>query len=280
MSEKLLTRRQFLKRCAFGGAGLLLASYPVFIERYLIQINTYRIPVPNLPAAFDGFTILQLTDLHYGTLVPLSLVRWVVNKANNRQKDIIVCTGDYIHEDNSSGQIDEVWPVLAELHAPHGVYSVLGNHDHWADFERSMEWMDRTGQNLRNKVVPFKREDACIWLGGVGDLWEDQIEIDTTFASVPPQDCKIVLAHNPDTADREFQTRIDLIISGHTHGGQVNIPFIGAPILPVNNKRYTSGYFRTENTRLYISRGIGWAGLPVRFNCPPEISILQLTPEA
>ena len=272
-------RRKFLKTILFGGAGMLIASYPFMIERNLILINHYNIPVPNLPHSFQDFTMVHLTDLHYGFLVPEAVIRWVVKKANALPKDIIVCTGDYVHENDTTGQIDQVWPMLARLSAPLGVYSVLGNHDHWADTERSLYWLQESGQNLRHKVTPLERNGERIWLGGTGDYWEDELLIDATFQGVPKGECKILLAHNPDTTDTVFDTRIDLLISGHTHGGQVRIPFIGAPVLPVNNKNYDSGYIRTDKTALFISRGIGWAHLPVRFNCPPEIAVLHLVTE-
>ena len=255
---------------------MLIASYPFLIERNLILVNHYKIQVSNLPISFQDFTIVHLTDLHYGLLVPEAVIKWVVNKANTLQKDVIVCTGDYVHENNATGQIDQVWPILSQLSAPLGVYSVLGNHDHWADTERSLYWLQKSGQDLRHKAIPIKRNGQQIWLGGTGDYWEDDLLIDSVFKEASSNDCKILLAHNPDTADTEFNTHIDLFLCGHTHGGQVRIPFYGAPILPVNNKSYTSGYIKTDKTALFISRGIGWAHLPIRFNCPPEIAVLHL----
>jgi predicted MPP superfamily phosphohydrolase len=178
-----MTRRQFIRFGAVIGATGLLASYPVFIERYLILTNHYIIPVPNLPQAFSGFRIVHLTDFHYGFLVPLAVIRYVIDRANRLRRDLIV------------------------------------------------------------------------------------------------SDCRLVLAHNPDTADTEFSGRIDLMISGHTHGGQIDLPFIGPPILPVQNKTYSSGLKTSpRGTKVFISKGIGWAIYPVRFNCAPEIAVLQLVP--
>ena len=269
----------FIKRAIIGGGGWLAASYPFLIEPYLIQVNHYEIPVPNLPKAFTGYKILQLTDLHLGLLVPEILIRNVVRKANNLAKDLIVCTGDYINQRNKTDQIDRVWPLLSNLSAKDGVFSVLGNHDHWADTKRSLYWLKKSGQDIRHKAHPIDKNGARIWIGGAGDYWEDDIGIDQAFQGVPQKACKIVLAHNPDTADTLFETRIDLMICGHTHGGQVRIPLLGTPVLPVVNKRYTSGFIKTPKLNLFISRGIGWAIVPVRFNCRPEISILELTPE-
>lgn len=274
-----MERRKFLKLGLFGGIGILISSYPVFIERYIIRVNTYSIPVPNLPEEFNGFRIVHLTDLHLGFLVPDFLIEYVVNKANSLNGDIIVCTGDYIHEKNSTGHIDRVWPILLKLRAKYGVYNVLGNHDHWGDFERSMYWLNKSGQNTRHRSRPVERMGKRIWIGGAGDLWEDKAGIDIAFRGVPQNECKIVLAHNPDTADEDFNTPVDLMISGHTHGGQVNIPFVGPPVLPVKNKRYSSGYIKSKNTNIFISRGIGWTIYPVRFNCCPEIAVLRLARE-
>jgi predicted MPP superfamily phosphohydrolase len=275
-----ITRRRFLKLAGSFGVLGLVASYPVFIERYIILLNTYRIPVPNLPPAFHGFRIVQLSDVHYGPLVPLSVVRDVVFRANRTRKDLVVCTGDYVHERNATEQIDAAWPILTQLTAPGGVYSTLGNHDHWADTNRSQYWLDRSGQDLRHKVTPLEKDGQRIWLVGAGDLWEDHRNLDRLLESVPDGDCRIVLAHNPDTADTAFSLRVDLMVSGHTHGGQVNIPLMGAPVLPVRNKNYSSGLkVSPRGTNVFISRGIGWAVYPVRLNCFPEVGLLELFPQ-
>lgn len=276
-----MNRREFIKSLSYAGLGAgLIASYSVFVERYLIQENHYRVNVKNLPEEFTGFRIVQLTDLHYGFLVPKVLIEYVVNRANSIEKDIIVCTGDYVHKRRKIQEIDTVWPILKKLKAPLGVYSVLGNHDHWVDSKHSLYWLEKSGQSVRHKVVPIKKNGKRIWIGGSGDLWEDELKIDETFSGVNSNDFKLLLAHNPDTADRDYKTKIDLVVSGHTHGGQINIPLYGPPFLPVRNKRYTNGLIRTARTSVFISRGIGWALLPVRFNCAPEIAVLHLYPHA
>lgn len=276
---RTLTRRQFLRRGGVLGASALLASYPVFIERYLIQTNYYKIVVPNLPNAFSRFRIIQLTDLHYGFLVPLAVIRYAVDQANRLKHDLIVCTGDYVHEKRSTKQIDVVWPLLARLKAQYGVHSILGNHDHWADTERSQKWLVQSSQDLRHKVKVIEKDGQRLWLAGAGDLMEDHRNLDDLLVGVPDSDCRIVLAHNPDTADTGFSTRVDLMISGHTHGGQISIPFFGPPVLPVRNKTYSNGLKKSpRGTNVFISKGIGWAIYPVRFNCPPEIAVLELVP--
>jgi predicted MPP superfamily phosphohydrolase len=277
LRDTRISRRRFL----LGVLGAVTAAglYPTMVERYLIVVRRHRIPVPRLPPAFAGWTLVHLSDLHHGALVPLGVIRYVVRKANELAKETIVCTGDYVHERNATGQIDAVWPLLNELSAPDGVYSILGNHDHWADTDRSRYWLERSGQNLRHRAVPFERDGQRLWLAGAGDLWEDHLGLDALLADVPPDECRIVLAHNPDTADSVYSTPVDLFLSGHTHGGQVRLPGGHAPVLPVANKAYTSGLvYSPRGTPLFISRGIGWAVYPVRLNCLPEIVVLELVP--
>lgn len=257
-----------------GSAG----AYSVFVERYAVETNTYRIPVPNLPPAFEGFRIVQLTDIHHGSLMPLEWVRHLIRRANRIPRDITVCTGDFVHARDTAEEIDAVWPALCELRAPGGVYTVLGNHDHWADAARSLHWLKQSGQELRHRAVRLERGGASLWLAGAGDLWEDHTSLDLLLASVPESACRIVLAHNPDTADTPYAARVDLMVSGHTHGGQVSLPFFGPPILPVENKNYSSGFKRSlRGGGVFISRGLGWAIYPVRFNCFPEIAVLELS---
>lgn len=270
-----MTRRKFFKRLsAWAGSGLV-AGYPFFIERRLLQINHYRVPLARLPRSFEGFKIVHLTDLHYGPLVSQRYIQQVIDAANQIPRDMIVSTGDFVQD--KPEQMDFVFPQLGRLRAKHGVYATLGNHDNWVDFKKADAWLSRIGQNLRHRAVALKQNSETLWIGGAGDFNEDVLGIDAAFADAPESDCKIVLAHTPDSADAQFKTRVDLMISGHTHGGQVVVPFYGPPILPVKNKRYVGGIVKTQRMTIFISRGIGWAILPVRFNCPPEIAVLTLT---
>jgi predicted MPP superfamily phosphohydrolase len=271
-----LNRRDFLKSAFSGSAIILAGSYPVFIERNIVQVNRYKIPVPNLPLSFHGFTLAHLTDIHLGFLVSEAFVEEIVQRTNSLNTDAIVCTGDYVHNRNTIEEIDKVWPILSKLSARHGVYSVLGNHDHWGDTNRSLYWLERSGQNIRHQCKAIYKGKDRILIGGAGDFWSDKLNIDKAFSNSDQGDCRILLAHNPDSVDTEFETPLSLVLSGHTHGGQVVIPFLGAPKLPVENKAYSSGLIATPKTPLFISRGIGWAIVPVRFNCYPEIAVLEL----
>ena len=273
----ILTRRKFFRYLMGAGVVSAAAGYPVFVERQIILETHYRIHIPNLPRIFQGFRIVHLTDLHHGFLVPLSVIEGVVRRVNRIPRDVVVCTGDYVHEKNGTAEIDRVWPVLSKLSAPEGVFSVLGNHDHWADTGRSLYWLDRSGQDLRGKAKAIERDGRQLWFAGGGDLWEDPIGVDRVLGQIPEETCRIMLVHNPDSADSHFVGHIDLILAGHTHGGQVRIPFWGAPVLPVRNKTYSSGIIRSSKGHaMFISRGIGWAIYPVRFNCFPEIAVVTL----
>ena len=275
-----ITRRAFLKKAGvLLGAGALLSSYPFLIERYLLEVNTYRIPVPHLPPAFEGFRILQLTDMHIGPFTSAAYLQSAVQIANSINKDITVFTGDAVQSSVPDDDIRKVWQILSGLRAPKGVFAVLGNHDHWIGLDKSITYAQRSGLLLRHMGVRLQRDGQHLWLGGLGDLWDDDLGVEACFANSDARDCRIALAHNPDTADRDLPCPIDLMICGHTNGGQVQLPVLTKMITPVSNKDYIQGYIKTANTRLFISRGIGWGGIPIRFRCPPELSLLVLAKE-
>lgn len=271
-----MKRRRFLKSTLYSSAFALVGFYPIFIERRKVLVNRYKIPIADLPPSFNGFTLAHLTDIHLGSFVSKSFVEEIVHTTNSLGADVIVCTGDYVMGGDTTEQVDTVWPILSKLKSKHGVYSVLGNHDHHADSNRSLYWLERSEQDIRHKCKPIYKGKERVIIGGSGDYWYDRLDIDNTFSGTDERDCRLLLSHNPDAIDTQFDTPLDLVMSGHTHGGQVVIPFFGPPILPVKNKNYSSGLITTAKTKLFISRGIGCSGLPVRFNCYPEIAILEL----
>jgi uncharacterized protein len=279
MMTKSIGRRRHRTTTGSSGTSGIIPVHPRVIERHSILANTYRVDVPHLPTAFSGLRVIHLSDLHHGSFMSLSRVAHIIRRANSLGGDVILCTGDYVHQRRSARQIDAVWPILSQLSAPLGTYSVLGNHDHWADGARSQHWLTKSGQDLRHRVISIEKNGRRIWLVGAGDLWEDHRDLDALLSLVPQSDCRIVLAHNPDTADTSFSERVDLMVSGHTHGGQVDIPLLGPPHLPVRNKTYTSGLkVSPRGLQVFISKGIGWACFPIRFNCFPEIAVLELFP--
>lgn len=266
-----LSRRNFLKMGTFYGVGIAATGVYGVSSALQFEVNKYRIPVPNLPRSFTGFTIVQLTDLHHGFGIPISVIDRVIARVNSLEKDLIVCTGDYIHGGDGLTAIDAVWGRLMTLRAKYGVYSVLGNHDHMFDNgEQSLLRLEKSGQSIRHTAVAISKGNERIWIGGAGEMWRDTLGIDEAFRNTPPDECKILLSHFPDAAETSFTTRVDLMISGHTHGGQIAIP-------PFSSRM--CGYHVRGRTPVYISRGIGWYLVPVRINCAPEISVLTLVPQ-
>ncbi len=273
-----ISRRQFLWASALATVGL--GVYPWFAEHRFVRVNRYRVPVPRLPEAFRGFTIAQVTDPHLGPMLPPDFLAGVIARANALGADLIAVTGDYVHGRGTPDLVDCVWEVMAPLRAPEGVFAILGNHDYGQE-DQAKERLAASGWNLHDKAIPIRRNGQTLWLAGTGDHWRDRLPLDPLLERIPPTDCRIVLAHNPDTADTTHRQPVDLFLSGHTHGGQVRFPFVGTPdfALPVRNKAYTSGLKRSVHGEpVFICRGIGWSILPVRFLCLPELAVLELVP--
>ncbi len=258
-----VSRRKFLKYLAWGAGALLTAD--VAFERRWIQVTQPEITIPGLPLALDGLTMCQLTDIHHGPFVSIEYVRCIVDLANSLKPDIIVLTGDHVYR--SSEYTGPVWAELARLQAPLGVYSALGNHDHWEGITASRAAQAQADiPELLNTNVPVELawpRRTRLWLAGVGDLWEDEQKLDQALAGVPANEPAILLSHNPDYADDMNDSRVKLILAGHSHGGQVVIPVLGPVITPCQRK-YAMGLVKTDVSQVYISRGLGLAIVPVR----------------
>jgi len=259
-----------------------------------IRLETVSIPIPRLPAPFRGLKIGQLTDLHSSPIVGADHFVRSAELVMEKEPDVVVLTGDYIgyKTQNSSDEIHEFHKVyvdrcveaLSRLKAPMGIYGVLGNHDFWSGPEATAvivrEFEQRLGVRwLRNRHVSLERGGRSIALLGVDDFWEDSCSVEKALAGVPRDRVKILLSHNPEINEILFPFHgIDLIISGHTHGGQVVLPVIGTPFYPgIHGQKYRQGLVVDGNRRTYISRGVGHLVLPVRFNCPPEVTVFTLT---
>lgn len=275
-ARRVLSRRQLLSGAAAMAGTLVPATYVAAVAPFDFQFDSYDLPVPNLSPEFEGFRIAQLTDIHVGFNVTPADLRKIVHRVNALGVDAVVLTGDYA--DHGPENLDAAWAELAELRAPSGVYGVLGNHDHWISRAASLEWLEKTGFSVRHTARPIEKGDARIWIGGAGALWNDHLGIDRAFSNVPETDCRICLSHYPDAADEPFAARVDLMLAGHTHGGQVHLP--GLPKFwtrhAVRNPDYMAGLIATPKTMLFVSRGIGCYVVPVRINCPPEVAVLTL----
>ncbi len=277
-----MTRRAFFKWMgALGvttGASVLGTAYAYNIEPNQLQVERVEVALPRLPGAFDGLTIAQLSDLHLGPYVTEAHIANAVQMTNALEPDVIVLIGDLV---NSSWRyIEPCAEIISKLDAPLGVYAVLGNHDYWVGYlNLTLASIKKAGVHLlRNQVVPLTRGRSTLYLAGIDDMWLHLGNMNRALESVPNNACKIALLHEPDFVDISARHEIDLQLSGHSHGGQVRVPFFGPLVLPKYGEKYPMGLYRVGNfTRLYTTRGIGVLPPAVRFNCPPEITLLTLT---
>lgn len=271
-----MNRRKFLKTFLLGALPLVVGSGS-FAAMQPLVVNRRRIGLAGLPRELDGLRIAHLSDFHHGPLVSRARIRGAVRLANSLRPDLIALTGDYIHRGRD--WIEGCFRELALLHAPLGVFAVLGNHDHYAKAAESVRSaLQRAGiQDLTNRGVNLGGRGCHVRLGGVGDLWTDRQDLPAALGRGGRADSAILLSHNPDYAERIRDDRVGLVLSGHTHGGQCVFPVIGAPILPSRyGQKYASGLCRAPVAKVFVTTGIGHSAPPVRINCPAEVAILEL----
>ena len=255
---------------AIGGA------YSALIEPHWLIVERINVPLKRLPPEFDGFTVAQVSDLHRGPYIDDADIQSAVEAVNQLQPDAVMLTGDFVTRD--AALAEPCAQILSNLQARSGVYAILGNHDHWTDageVARALQAQPITV--LRNAAVPIERAGSRLWIVGVDDVWERHADLDTALRLVPADQATILLAHEPDYADLAAQHPIDLQLSGHSHGGQVQLPFFGSPFLPYLGRKYPRGLYQIGSLQLYTNRGLGVVSPPVRFNFRPEITLFTLT---
>jgi uncharacterized protein len=275
-----MNRREFMKVGSLFAAGGLLAKLgqiELNDETTTPVLERVEIPIRNLKPALEGFTIVQLSDIHLRPYTKPDLVRRAVEMSNELRPDLVVLTGDYIWRVQEAAF--ELAPLLAGLNARHGVYSVLGNHDHWLDVEVTRRAFEEAGlPMLINQGVEISAGNGSFYLAGMDDGWSGKPDLNMAVEKAPPDIPIILLLHEPDLVDETSRDpRIALQLSGHTHGGQVLIAGQPPIFTPDLGKKYSQGLFRVNDTWLYTNRGLGVISVPLRFNCPPEVTLLTLT---
>jgi predicted MPP superfamily phosphohydrolase len=260
-------------------------SYGYRVEPTWLELNRYDVPVQDLPPEFSGFRVVQLSDFHCGRQVTRAYVNEAVDLALAQDPDLIVLTGDFIHR--GFKYIDAVTECLGRLSAPHGVFAVLGNHDfsvrnalgfrRYRHLHRAVaDALSARGiRVLQNQAVRLTRKKAVLHLIGVQDLWSRVCDLERAFEGLCPSVACVVLAHNPRTVEWLDGRRCDLMLSGHTHGGQVNLPRWGRPALGRRARRFAAGMYRCGHTHLYVNKGVGF-GFRFRYGVRPEVAVLTL----
>ena len=275
-------RKFWNRRKQLSGLLLLLAlilAVPIYgfkVEPYWLQVKTVPLTLPHLDPAFDGYRIVQLSDLHVVEQMPQTYLDRVIRLTNRQQPDLVAVTGDIV-TNQPRRYATRIEAAFKALESP--TVAVLGNHDHWSE-PGVIRQILRNSQvrDLSNTVYTVQREQSQLQIAGVDDLWAGAADLDLVMAQLPQQGAAILLVHEPDYADVAVKThRFDLEISGHAHGGQVAIPFVGAPVLPPFGERYPIGQYQIEDLIQYTNRGIGMVSPRVRLNSRPEITVFQLS---
>jgi predicted MPP superfamily phosphohydrolase len=293
-----VTRRNLLRQGLCGALGL--AIYSCEIERHWIEVNEREVTLAGLPQVFDGMRIVQLSDIHLDEYTEPFFLRRVIDRVNQMTPDAVFITGDFVTEEPFPGRFSSrafvrraikfargaAWECADLLRALkcREIYAVMGNHDLNVGAAQVTEALTTNGITvLRNSFIPIERKGARFWLAGLDDPVEG--EPDPELA-IPPairnvrNEPVVLMCHAPDYVDllraEPAGKAVSLMLSGHTHGGQIRLPLLGPAVLPSWGKRYVEGWFRFGGLQLHVNRGIGTVGVPFRLNCPPEITLITL----
>ncbi|MGA8942141.1 MAG: metallophosphoesterase [Thermoactinomyces sp.] len=281
-SDQKLTRRAFLKKGMASGAILALlglSGYSFFVEKNHIELSRIRISSPRLPASFRYMKILHISDLHYGFFYDLEQLDQLVETIAWLSPDMICFTGDFVDQEFTESEAKNAAKILKRLPAPDGKFAVLGNHDYLENVERVKNCLANSGFRLLiNERNVVRRGQDAIYISGMDDLLAGTPEPGRIFEDADlPDFFHILLAHEPDFATEIKDSPVDLQLSGHSHGGQVNLPFMGPLITPPLSRVYPSGLYKiNQRLTLYTNRGLGTTILPFRFCCRPEIAVIEL----
>jgi predicted MPP superfamily phosphohydrolase len=276
-----------IKRIALIGAGALLADV-LGVDPQHVVAEDVTFHLERLPPAFDGFKITQLSDIHYGFTIGEHYLHRAIEISNEFMPDLVVVTGDFVnaptigskkHKAAMAHDADPCGKELSKLRSRLGTLACMGNHDAYTNTATVMKLLEKWNiPTLHNRSVSVENGADRLWISGVGDVLHGHAQLDVAVSGLPPDEVVILLAHEPDYADgvATYPHRIDVQLSGHSHGGQVRLPFIGATVLPPLAKKYPQGWRKIGDLQLYTNRGLGTTQLPVRFLCPPEVTRIVL----
>ncbi len=286
--KRALSRRDFLKLLKIAGLQLMVLAFGVDLvlnefDADELDVQKVKLTLPRLPSVFDGFRLVQVSDIHIGGWMTPEKLAAVVEKVLAKRPDAVAITGDFAFAaaggfSTAPTELKEMSTLLQRLAAACPTAGVMGNHDIRYGPEKIHAALAAAGlTDLNNQVHKLTRNGAHLFLAGVDDVMYRRNRLDLVLDALPQDACAILLAHEPDYADTSAATgRFDLQLSGHSHGGQVNLPFIGPPVLPRLARKYPMGLYRVGEMFQYTNRGIGMTPPFVRFNCPPEITEFTL----
>ena len=286
--KRKFSRRDFLKMIGYffltsfmvGSGGL---TYGVLFEPNELDVTEVDIKLSHLPRQFSGYRIAQFSDLHMGGWMNGERLRKVVDTVKKQQPDLVVITGDFftgpVWDQKLVQAAEELVVELSRLTADFKTLGVLGNHDYWSNADEARKALQRCDViDIGNGLHSLERNGEQLHIAGVDDIWYGHDDLDKVLSLLPESGEVILLAHEPDFADKSAKTgRFGLQLSGHSHGGQIVLPFFGPPVLPWLGKKYPIGLYKVDDMWQYTNRGVGMV-LPVRINCRPEITIFTLNP--
>lgn len=255
-----------------------LRALGIHNDVYDLEITSHDVVIPDLPASFEGYEIAFMTDTHVTGFMREDFYRRCVEEVAARDVDLVLLGGDFVSWKADIELMARV--LLTDLRAKDGVWAVLGNHDYWTDPDAVVAAMTARGVRfLVNRSTRITRGPDVIDLIGIDELYRGTPDIEATFRGVPGNRPCIGVSHHPDIAGHIEDQRVDLLLAGHTHGGQIRLPFLGAIVVPSKHEAlYASGFHRENQVLLYVSRGLG-AVPPVRILCPPELATFRLVRE-
>jgi uncharacterized protein len=281
-------RPTFKTRVAgFLGRTWARLGYARHVEPTWLEVNRFSLAVRGLSPGFHGVKVAHLTDFHCGAHIPQGYIEDAIERTLAEKPDLIALTGDFI--DRGHVHVAKAAKLFRALEAPLGVFAVLGNHDFAVHTSRGVRrhpelcnvvaaaLADQGVRVLRNESVRFDRDGGGLVVAGIDDLWSREADPDAALAGQCPDTPRVVLAHNPQSVETFGNHRADLTLSGHTHGGQINLPKLGRILLGKKAKRWAAGLYTHNDGHIYVNKGVGF-GWRFRFGVRPEVAVITLNP--